>query len=77
MTLYLASFLAMLALITWPNNPVAAPLRDSESIVYVGTFKRESSKGNLRVATEYELRQDGSAGSGGRRDETPLSCFAS
>jgi 6-phosphogluconolactonase len=39
-----AFFILMSALITWPNYP-AAPIKGGESIVYVGTFKRESSKG--------------------------------
>ena len=45
MTLSTAFFLIMLALITWPDNPVTAPIKDGQSIVYVGTFRRESSKG--------------------------------
>jgi 6-phosphogluconolactonase len=45
MTLSAAFFILMSALITWPNNPKVTPAKDSQSIVYVGTFKRESSKG--------------------------------
>lgn len=45
MTFSAASLFIMLALITWPNDPVAAPIKDGQSILYVGTFKRESSKG--------------------------------
>jgi 6-phosphogluconolactonase len=45
MTLSLASLFIMLALISWPNDPAATPAKGGESIVYVGTFKRESSKG--------------------------------
>jgi len=35
----------MLALITWPNTPVSATIDGDKSIVYVGIFKRETSKG--------------------------------
>jgi hypothetical protein len=45
MTLATACFLIMFALVTWPNDPAATPAKSGESIVYVGTFKRESSKG--------------------------------
>jgi 6-phosphogluconolactonase len=38
-------FVIMLALITWPTDPSAASIDSGKSIVYVGTFKRESSKG--------------------------------
>jgi 6-phosphogluconolactonase len=45
MTLSTAFFFIMLTLITWPNDPVATSAKGRESIVYVGTFRRESSKG--------------------------------
>jgi 6-phosphogluconolactonase len=35
----------MLTLITWPIDPATATIDGGKSIVYVGTFKRESSKG--------------------------------
>src|SRR5262252_3630930 len=45
MTLSSAFYVVMLALITWPNTPVSATIDGDKSIVYVGTFKRETSKG--------------------------------
>ena len=38
-------FVIMLAVITWPTYPMNAKLEGGKAIVYVGTFKRESSKG--------------------------------
>jgi 6-phosphogluconolactonase len=35
----------MLTLVSWPNDPAIATIEGGKSIVYVGTFKRESSKG--------------------------------
>jgi 6-phosphogluconolactonase len=37
--------LIMLAMITWSTYPVTATIESGKAIVYVGTFKRESSKG--------------------------------
>ena len=45
MTLSTAFFFIMLTLITWPNGPAPTLAKGGESIVYVGTFRRESSKG--------------------------------
>ena len=45
MTLSAAFLVIMLALITWSTYPSAAPIDGGKSIDYVGTFKRESSKG--------------------------------
>ena len=38
-------FVIMLAMITWSTYPVTANVDGGKAIVYVGTFKRESSKG--------------------------------
>jgi len=38
-------FVTMLAVITWCSYPVTAKFDGDKAIVYVGTFKRESSKG--------------------------------
>src|SRR5436190_1696941 len=39
-------FIIMLTLVTWPNDPATTTTTNGgQSIVYVGTFKRESSKG--------------------------------
>jgi 6-phosphogluconolactonase len=45
MTLSAAIFAIMIALISWPTYPSSARMDGGQSIVYVGTFKRESSKG--------------------------------
>jgi 6-phosphogluconolactonase len=38
-------FVIMLAAITWSSYPVTATIDSGKAIIYVGTFKRESSKG--------------------------------
>ena len=38
-------FVIMIAMITWSTYPVTATIDGRKAIVYVGTFKRESSKG--------------------------------
>jgi len=45
MTLSKILLVIMLAIITLPNSPGSAPIDSGQSIVYVGTFKREASKG--------------------------------
>src|ERR1700730_1777125 len=39
------AYVGMLALITWPFYPAAAIIKGGKAIVYIGTSKRESSKG--------------------------------
>ena len=49
------SFVIMLALITWSTYPVTATIDSGKAIVYVGTFKRESSKGIYAWRLDIEL----------------------